>query len=417
MSQGPDASGSPEPANLVHALLDLDLRTFAGPRLLKIMYLVGMVLLGLSALAGFVTWTANGGTGFLVGLFMVALMFLLLLVFRVFLELTKLLYRISENIAALAAGARQPAFTSTPALSAASEMTGPVIGLGTAASREPTAPVIAPFAPIGSPDVAPQQATTVVSPVASPTPSAAAAESVRVSSAPAVPAAPAAEGYPSDEYAAQFEFGRQAAYAAVEADYAARGYAQPVAQAADYQAQPGYPEPGYPAQAGYPGAEYAQARAEYQRAEYRAEYQSEYQSEYQAAAYHRAEYAQGVFAQGDQAAQEYARADYPTQVAYPAQGGYPQAGYAHPLAQPGQAPAASGRADYPQGSSAQDAYAQDAYAQADDGWGRQYTQAEYAQAEYAQAEDTRAEYTRAEDTRAGYAQQTHEGQAEHGYGA
>ncbi|HEU0102342.1 MAG TPA: DUF4282 domain-containing protein [Mycobacteriales bacterium] len=97
------SSSQLENKGIVASLFDLDFRTFVTMRFLKVIYVIVIVGIALSALFFFFALARQGAGGALAGLIVVPIGALLYLVFaRVYLELIALLFRIAENTSRIA---------------------------------------------------------------------------------------------------------------------------------------------------------------------------------------------------------------------------------------------------------------------------------------------------------------------------
>jgi hypothetical protein len=79
-------------------LLDLSFEKFITPSVVKIIYILVIVMAGLMWLFSMIAGLSSGFGGFIVGFLFGGLAFLIMiLIYRVFLELTMILFRIHDN--------------------------------------------------------------------------------------------------------------------------------------------------------------------------------------------------------------------------------------------------------------------------------------------------------------------------------
>ncbi|MFV1969970.1 MAG: DUF4282 domain-containing protein [Acidimicrobiia bacterium] len=84
-------------------LFDLSFEKFITPSVVKIVYILVIVLAGLMWLFAAIAGISNGIVGFLVGVIVGGFAFLIIiLIYRIFLELTMILFRIHDNTETLA---------------------------------------------------------------------------------------------------------------------------------------------------------------------------------------------------------------------------------------------------------------------------------------------------------------------------
>lgn len=94
-----------ETKGLVGLLFDFSFTDFITTKLIKLMYLVGVGLMGFSALGFLVTSFSQGAVMGIVGLLFTPVFFLLGVAFlRVQLELVMVIFRIADNTSAMAGG-------------------------------------------------------------------------------------------------------------------------------------------------------------------------------------------------------------------------------------------------------------------------------------------------------------------------
>jgi hypothetical protein len=94
----PPAVPASSSKGLLGRVFDLSFREFVTPSIIKIIFVIGIVLSGLFAIAVFAAFAARGGGGVVLGLILAPLVFFVyVLVARVLSELYLLLFRIEEN--------------------------------------------------------------------------------------------------------------------------------------------------------------------------------------------------------------------------------------------------------------------------------------------------------------------------------
>ncbi len=89
--------------SFLQALFDLDFREFVTIRIVKLLYIIGIVLAGLLSLAVLVAGLGQGGAMVLVSIILAPLYFILSVIWiRVCLEIVIVVFRIADNTEAIA---------------------------------------------------------------------------------------------------------------------------------------------------------------------------------------------------------------------------------------------------------------------------------------------------------------------------
>jgi hypothetical protein len=92
----------PPPAGFLSALFDLSFKELITPRIIKILFILGIIGSGLSAATLAIMGLAQGGVGYL-SLVVAPILFLIWVIsLRVWLELVMVMFKISDNVDLLA---------------------------------------------------------------------------------------------------------------------------------------------------------------------------------------------------------------------------------------------------------------------------------------------------------------------------
>jgi len=82
----------------VGMLMDFSFSDFITPKIIKVLYIIGIVLAGLVALGILASFVMAGGASILIGIIAAPVAFILYVIFaRVWLEITLVLFRIEQN--------------------------------------------------------------------------------------------------------------------------------------------------------------------------------------------------------------------------------------------------------------------------------------------------------------------------------
>lgn len=94
----PSGSSGSSNKSLFSRVFDLSFKEFVTPSIIKVIFVLGVILAGLFALAILVSFASQGGGAVVVGLIVAPLLFIIYTLFvRVMCEIYILLFRIEEN--------------------------------------------------------------------------------------------------------------------------------------------------------------------------------------------------------------------------------------------------------------------------------------------------------------------------------
>jgi hypothetical protein len=104
-----------QPQGFFGSLFDLSFSSFVTTKIIKVLYVLGIIMAGLSSLAVFISAARNGVPAAIVGLIFAPLVFLLgVLYSRVMLEIIIVVFRIAENTGEIARQGRSGSAGGSP---------------------------------------------------------------------------------------------------------------------------------------------------------------------------------------------------------------------------------------------------------------------------------------------------------------